>query len=124
MTAQTLQCNLKGYADQPSTANVEVLRLDGADRLRRGAGHLAMCWGAAIVSVFIPVAHLFLVPGLFIAGLVLAVRDAIAKEVVKHANGTCPDCGSEQRLELTGRWRGTAEIACRQCHRMLRLERR
>ena len=124
MTEQTLECNLKGYADEPSTASVEVLRLDGPDRVRRSFKHLGMCWGAAVVSIFIPVAHLFLVPGLLIAGIVLLVRDLRIGELVRQARGTCPDCGTEQTLDLTGRWRGGAEIACRHCHRMLRLERR
>ena len=121
MSGQTLQCHLKGYADAPSTASVEVLRLDGADRVRRSLKHLGICWGAAIVSVFIPVAHLFLVPGLFIAGIVLLVRDLRIGQLVRRARGTCPDCGTEQTLDLSGRWRGGAEIACRNCHRMLRL---
>ena len=121
MTEQTLQCHLKGYADAPSTASVEVLRLDGADRVRRSLKHLGICWGAAIVSVFIPVAHLFLVPGLFVAGIVLLVRDLRIGQLVRRARGTCPDCGTEQTLDLSGRWRGGAEIACRNCHRMLRL---
>jgi RNA polymerase subunit RPABC4/transcription elongation factor Spt4 len=121
MTEQTLQCDLKGYADEPSTASVDVVQLDGADRLRRGLKHLGICWGAAVVSVFIPVAHLFLVPGLFIAGIVLLVRDVRIGELVRQARGTCPDCGTEQTLDLTGRWRGGAEIACRNCHRLLRL---
>lgn len=121
MTEQTLQCNLKGYADQPSTASVDVLRLDGTDRLRRALKHLGICWGGAVLGVFIPVAHFFLVPGFFIAGIVMVVRDLRIGELVRQARGRCPDCGTEQTLDLTGRWRGDAEIACRNCHRMLRL---
>jgi hypothetical protein len=122
MTSQQLRFHLRGYSDRRTVATIEVLRLDVADRTRRAVRHLALCWGLAVVSVFIPVAHLFLVPGLLLAGMVLVVGDLRASELVKGARGTCPDCGNEQALDLSGRWRGGGEVSCRDCHRMLRLE--
>jgi hypothetical protein len=122
MTTQHLRCRLRGYSERPSIATVQVLRLDPMDRTRRALRHLGLCWGGAVVSVFIPVAHLVLVPGLFLAGIALVVGDLRTPEVVRAAQGTCPDCGTEQSLDIVGRWRGSAEIACRSCHRMLKLE--
>ncbi len=122
VTAQHLRCRLRGYSAQPATATVDVLELDAMDRTRRALRHLALCWGGAVVSVFIPVAHFLLVPGLFLAGLVFLAMDLRTPQVVQAAHGTCPDCGADQALDIVGRWRGSAEIACRHCHRMLRLE--
>jgi hypothetical protein len=122
MTAEQLRCRLRGYSERPASATVLVLRLDTADRTRRALRHLALCWGGAVVSVFIPVAHLFLVPGFFLAGIVLPVRDLRTPELVREARGTCPDCGKGQTLDLAGRWKGGGEVACRYCHRMLRVE--
>ncbi len=50
------------------------------------------------------------------------VRDLKTDQLVAQARGACPDCGAEQVLDLAGRWRGRAEVACRDCHRMLRVE--
>jgi RNA polymerase subunit RPABC4/transcription elongation factor Spt4 len=122
MTAARLRCRLRGYSERPTPATVEVLRLDPADRTRRALRHLAFSWGGAVVSLFIPVAHLLLVPGFFLAGIILLVGDLRTPELVKEARGTCPDCGNEQTLDLAGRWRGGGEVACRYCHRMLRVE--
>ena len=122
MTNRQLQCRLRGYSDRPTIATVTVLHLDPLDRTRRALRHLGICWGGAIVSVFIPVAHFFLVPGCFLAGIVLLVVDLRTPQLVKAALGTCPDCGKEQVLDIPGRWKGGGDIACRYCHRMLRLE--
>lgn len=122
MTSHQLPCRLRGYSEQATSGTVEVLRLDSGDRTRRALRHLALCWGGAVASVFIPVAHLLLVPGFFAAGIVLLAGDLRTSELVKEARGTCPDCGKAQTLDLTGRWKGGGEVACRYCHRMLRLE--
>ena len=122
VTAEHLHCRLRGYSPQPTVATVEVLRLDPMDRARRALRHLGLCWGGAVVSVFIPVAHFFLVPGFFLAGIVFLVMDLRTPQLVQAARGTCPDCGADQPLDIVGRWRGSAEIACRHCHRMLRVE--
>ena len=42
------------------------------DRTTRSITALVGCWLGAGVSIFIPLAHFFLVPGFFIAGPILA----------------------------------------------------
>jgi hypothetical protein len=122
MNVLRVPCRLKGYADQPTAASVEVVLLDPTHRLKRAGRHLAVCWGAGILSVLIPIAHLFLVPGFVVAGVVLVVLDIKTDEIVRHAHGTCPDCGAEQDLDLGRRWRDGVELSCRSCSRMLRLQ--
>jgi hypothetical protein len=122
MTIQQTRCRLRGYSERRTQATVDVLLLDPVDRTRRALRHLGICWGGSVVSIFIPVAHFFLVPGFFLAGIVYLVADLRTPQLVAAARGTCPDCGADQALDLAGRWRGAAEVACRACHRMLRLE--
>lgn len=122
MTEQTIMCRLEGYADAPGTASVRVQHLDRGARVGRAARQLAIWWAAAVVSVFIPIAHLFLVPGFTIVGIVGLVRALKADNLVVEAHGTCPDCGTQQALDIGRRWSGETRINCRNCSRTLRLE--
>lgn len=111
--------SLRGYADEPTTATVKVVSFARGARLRRAATALAVSWLLAAATMLIPVAHLFLVPGLLVAGIVLFVKRSRARQVVQSATGTCPDCGAEQTLDLSGRWTLPQELACRECQRRL-----
>jgi hypothetical protein len=116
-----LAAQLKGFHPDAAPARVRLESFDRAGRVRRAAIGLAQSWGIAIVSIFIPVAHFFLVPGFFIAGVVIAVRRLGMETIVRGARGTCPDCGMEQTLDLPTRWDPPLDVDCRHCHRRLQL---
>ena len=112
---------LTGYGPEPSSARVTLHRFDRAERLRRAAKGAGAAWGAALASVFIPVAHFILVPAFAALGLYLAWSRARAEVVVAQARGACPDCGAEQDLDVHGRWSVPHRVACRACRRALTL---
>ena len=58
---ETRHFQLTGYSPTPSTATVTIRSFDKPERIRRALKGLATFWGAAIGSVFIPVAHFLLV---------------------------------------------------------------
>jgi hypothetical protein len=62
-------------------------------RWARAAKTLAVLWGLAIVSVLVPVAHFLLVPGLLVAGPIVAFRIAHERSMVLGGEGLCPACG-------------------------------
>lgn len=114
---------LTGYGDTPTTAVVRVVVFNRAARVRRAAGALALAWAAALGSAFIPIAHFVLVPGFFLAGL-LAFRARLgAVDVALGGRGTCPDCGSEQALDVKGRWQVPRAVTCGACQRGLTIDR-
>ncbi|HEY2824984.1 MAG TPA: hypothetical protein VGI83_05515 [Gemmatimonadales bacterium] len=115
------QAELTGYHDATAPATVVVATFDGAARWRRSIRGLLQCWGIAILCIFIPVAHFFLVPGFFIAGVVVFVRRRGQSVVVVSARGRCPDCSTEQAFDAPARWEPEFAVDCRQCHRRLRL---
>lgn len=126
MTARATEerrCRLSGYAGAPTAAVVRVAVYDRGTRLRRAAGALAVAWLAAIGSAFIPLAHFVLVPGWFVAGLVLFRAQLDAAEVALGGWGTCPDCGCEQALDVKGRWDLPRSVTCVACQRGLTLAR-
>ena len=96
---------------------IEPLGLAG--RLVRSLGILVACWGAAIVSIFIPVAHFFLVPGFLVLGVVLAVARGRERERILRLHGICPRCRREREFIQSGRQGGTLWVSCPGCFNRL-----
>jgi hypothetical protein len=117
-------CELWGFASTPGTAELRVALFDRAGRWRRAIKGLAAWWGMAVVGLFVPVAHFFLVPGFLLAGLIVFWRRRSMAEVIVAGQGRCPDCGADQTLDLPSRWAPDLALDCRECHRRLRLTQR
>lgn len=109
-----------GYSGR-TAATVLVVSYDRAQRLRRALTGLGTWWGVALLSVLIPIAHFVLVPSFFLYGLYTFARRLTADQVAVAGLGTCPDCGREQALDLTGRWSVPRTTSCRYCQRSLRV---
>ena len=118
---QEHRSQLSGYGEATTTAVARVAEYDGTARWRRSVRGLLQCWGIAVLSVFIPVAHFFLVPGFFVAGVVVFFRRRTADRVVMSVSGRCPDCGLEQSFDAPSRWQPPLALDCKQCHRRLRM---
>jgi hypothetical protein len=112
---------LSGYSSTPASATVTIQSFDKRERVRRALKGLATFWGAALGSVFIPVAHFLLVPSFALYGAYTFFERLGARQIVVAAEGTCPDCGKPQKLETGGRWRLPRNVACRYCQRSLRI---
>jgi hypothetical protein len=111
---------LTGYHGPPTPAALLVASFDGRQRVRRAITGLGACWGAMVVSVFIPVAHFVLVPSWFVAGIWVFFRRLRTAQRVRGVHGRCPDCGTEQDFEL-GSTRFPQSVTCGSCHRGLTL---
>lgn len=120
----TVELSLRGYASVPAAATVSLHEYDRPARWRRAIAGLGVWWAGALVAVFIPVAHLLLVPGGLIAGVIVGASRLKTHMVVTEAHGTCPDCGAEQDLDLPTRWRLPQPVTCHHCQRGLTLEAR
>lgn len=112
---------LTGYGGDERDALIRFRSFDRGERVRRAMAGLGVWWAVALGCVFIPVAHFVLVPGFLIYGVLVCLRRLKTETVVVAARGRCPDCGAEQDLDLLGVWHGGGDVACRQCHRSLRL---
>ena len=112
---------LSGYAPEPADAEVDIEKLSPARRARRALGGFAGMLGAAVLSVFIPIAHFVLVPSLFIGAFVMGALRFRHKSLVVKAHGRCPDCGAEQDLDILGPFPGRTDLFCRSCHRGIKL---
>lgn len=120
-STQVLSLDIVGYSDNRERATVRVVTLSAAARVRRASVGLIVCWIGAAVAVFIPVAHFMLVPGFFLLGVYLFLVRAKEGQYADQARGTCPDCRTEQDLDLIGRWTLPTRVTCRGCQRFLEL---
>lgn len=112
---------LSGYHGAPTVGTATIHAFDREQRIRRALAGLGKWWGVAVVTVFIPVAHFILVPSFLAYGVWQFAQRLGTTELTTDAQGTCPDCGAEQALELATRWRAPQPVTCRHCHRGLRL---
>ena len=110
---------LTGYGDSTTAGEATVVHFDGSERMARAGKGLAMAWGAALASVFIPVAHFLLVPGFFLAGLVVFVKRMRRKVVVDTVRGACPDCNHDQSFDTANDWGLPMHLTCANCSRLL-----
>ena len=103
------------FGAPPSPVAVRVRALGPGRRAARALGVLAATWGLAALSVLIPVAHLILVPGLLLAGPLLAYLRFRASRVVTAVHGACPRCGVEQDFRPPKPWGSSMTTECPRC---------
>ena len=118
---RTQAIELHGFASEPGDGSVTIVSFDRAARWRRALQGVGTWWGVALLSVLIPVAHFVLVPSFFLFGVYTFAQRLVTAEQATDARGTCPDCGTEQALELAARWQVPQAITCRHCHRGLKM---
>ncbi|MDX1812680.1 MAG: hypothetical protein R3240_12065 [Gammaproteobacteria bacterium] len=71
-----------------------------ADRTTRAITALVVCWLLAGVTLFIPIAHFFLVPAFLIAGPVLAFSRYKQEDSKEKVEGTCPRHNGQVTIKL------------------------
>jgi len=121
MHAVDIPATLTAFGAAPTPATATVLSQPPGERLARTAVALGACWGGALVSVFIPVAHFILVPTFFIAGIAVAVARAREAMRLLGVHGVCPRCAQEQDFEVGGRFTPSRALDCPKCHTTLTL---
>ena len=121
MTSHVQGFTLSGYSGPATQGTVTVQEFSREERVRRALGGLGKWWGIALGSVFIPVAHFLLVPSFLLYGVWQFAQRLGTTSLAIDAHGVCPDCHTEQPLELAAQWRAPQPVTCRNCHRGLRL---
>lgn len=116
MDTRSIELPLTALGDPPSKAQVRIVALSPAERMRRAAVALGLGIAAALIAVPIPLAHFMLVPGALLVGFWLAARRMQEREIFEGAQGRCPHCGADQRFKLFGGFRLPKRIDCESCH--------
>jgi len=61
-------------------------------RIKRALKSTGICWGFALASVLIPLAHFILVPSFFLAGFIIGPILYSQERMIMGGSGTCPEC--------------------------------
>jgi hypothetical protein len=109
------RAELAAFGAPPSRATAILATQNLGQRLARALAGLVGCWAAAIVSVFIPVAHFFLVPGFLVLGVVWAVARSRERQRLLGLRGTCPRCGRDEEFGRGERQGGQTWVTCPGC---------
>lgn len=95
--------------------------LSSAERLQRSFGTLLLCWLLAGVTLFIPLAHFFLVPLFVIAGPVLFFMRYKVTELKESVSGECPECAQAVVIELEATDKFPKWTYCPSCNKSVQL---
>ena len=124
MSTRSLTVPLAGFGCAPTEAQVTVESLSLRARLARGAAVTGAGLALAVIALPIPLVHFVMVPAALLLGITFGAIRLGHREIFSSAEGTCPFCGTQQRLGLAGRvFRLPRRVFCRNCRRELDLGR-
>jgi hypothetical protein len=109
------RATLTVFGAPPTPATAVLVSQSLGQRLARAVGVLVACWAVAIVAIFIPLAHFFLVPGFLVLGVVWAALRGRERERLLRLRGTCPRCGREAEFVPGGPQGRQTAVDCPRC---------
>jgi len=115
------QARLQWLGSPDTEATVDVLERDASARFRRAALTWAVTWACAVAAVFLPLLHFVLVPGLLIAGPVLAMQRSRERYQLLRARGRCPGCGGAIDESMQSAVKAGLTLRCPSCRRAVTL---
>lgn len=113
---QTILCKIKIPFDrkEETPGEVCVKSFSKKERGVRALKTLGVCWGLAVASVIIPIAHFILVPGFFIAGIFLSSHAYFTEKIILEGKGSCPKCRTPLQIKQSNYKWPLTEI-CQNC---------
>ena len=82
------------------TGTMFYTAFSAADRTTRAVTAQVICWILAGITLFIPIAHFFLVPAFLIAGPVMAFSRYKQTNAKEKVEGTCPRHNGQFTINL------------------------
>ena len=119
-TTSILFCNNDG--DKTTDGVLVTLAYDPSERTRRSLKRLGLFWLASVASIPIVLAHFVLVPGFFIAGIVMSISVYKLETALDHAQGQCPICNETVTIKLEPKDQLPKWTYCPQCNNSLHLK--
>ncbi|WP_455197992.1 hypothetical protein [Kaarinaea lacus] len=120
---QSSDIQLKDNENNTSPGTLVSTLYEPGDRLSRAGIRLAAFWAAALVAVFIPLAHFVLVPAFLIAGIVMAISAYRTDQSLNEATGDCPVCHESVSIPLEANDQLPKWTYCPHCNASLQIQR-
>lgn len=92
MEIKIQKVSISGTSAEKTTGEIRIQEWNAQQRMMRALKVGGACWGFALVSVILPLAHFVLVPGFFIAGPIAAYFLLNQKSMILGGSGICPHC--------------------------------
>jgi hypothetical protein len=108
-------------AQKSTTGSIDIETWTQSERLKRALQFSAATVGMIIASIFIPIVHFILVPGLVIALPFIFQSIYQSKAVLKTGSGTCPNCQQVMTI-ARGPVKSPIEELCEHCRRPVKIE--
>ena len=118
---QTETITIKGNESAGNSAELYTRSFTSGERMARAGKMLAICWTLALITLFIPIAHFFLVPTFLIAGPVTAYLKYRVETVMEKAHGVCPECSKAVDIALDPLDKLPKHTYCPDCNKPLQL---
>lgn len=97
---EQLPVNLKDDQGNAADGVMHYTAYSAGDRTQRAVIALVACWLVAGVTLFIPIAHFFLVPAFLIAGPVMFFARQKQADAKEKTEGTCPRCKTQITIDM------------------------
>jgi hypothetical protein len=107
---------LTAFGAVPTCALVTIGAQTVGRRVSRALRVAGTVWGAAVLAVFIPIAHFVLVPTLLVLGAVLGALRLRLDRIIVSVVGPCPRCGRDGEFPLDSRRVISQRLTCPGCH--------
>lgn len=105
----------------PKIGEVRMEYWDKSLRTKMAFKYLGLCWLAAVLSIFLPIAHFFLVPGFLIAGPFVAYVKWNQQNRLLGGSGQCASCEKALSIE-PGAIKWPLEELCDGCWKKNKIE--
>ena len=112
---------LKAGEGLESKGMVRLQHFTSRERFQRSVKVFVLCWGAALVSVFLPIVHFFLVPALLLAGLIVPGFIFYKEDQILGGKGICPKCQKPLEIEKSSNQWPLSDL-CIECRTSIRIE--
>lgn len=119
---QACPVRLTTNSGKQSSGTVQIQIWSPQYRTRRALKTLGLFWGLSLVTVIIPLLHFVLVPGLFIAGPIVAWVIYRQERMILGGEGICPQCGKAFAI-VRAQEHWPLRDVCSHCHEEVRVER-
>ena len=123
MASKEQQTVLISFKDTVRDGQLFFTAFTRNDRIKRAVLALVICLALGIPLIFpiIPILHIFLAAGLFIAGPVLFYKRLHQHDAKEKVTGACPNCAHDISIELEANEQLPLWKYCPQCNESLQI---
>ncbi len=104
-----------------SAAELSTKLFSPGERTAQALKILGLCWLLAGITLFIPIAHFFLVPLFLVAGPIMAFNKYRVESAADSATGDCPECREFVSISLDSADKLPKWTYCPKCSKPLHL---